>query len=79
MKVRSPLLAAVRIVSVNDVYELQRLPQLCTLLKQMKQGPHRTLSVLNGDFLSPSILVDASHTLRARGRDRSRPGHGGMH
>ncbi|HEY8041679.1 MAG TPA: 5'-nucleotidase C-terminal domain-containing protein [Polyangiaceae bacterium] len=47
-----------RIVSVNDVYTLENLPRLATLLAH-----HRTtdpadafLAVLAGDFLAPSIL-----------------------
>eukprot|EP00960_Hanusia_phi_P037679 753063-Hanusia_phi.AAC.1 len=45
----------IRILSVNDVYELDLLPQLATAVKQQQHGA-RTIFVLPGDFLAPSLL-----------------------
>lgn len=52
---RGPLL---RIVSVNDVYSLDNLPRLQTLLMSLKQAqPADTqLVTLPGDFVAPSLL-----------------------
>eukprot|EP00978_Attheya_sp_CCMP212_P039101 scaffold200340_cov31-Attheya_sp.AAC.1 len=47
----------VRVVAINDVYELVNLPKLHTFLKKLKrQGTPATAVVLAGDFLSPSML-----------------------
>ena len=49
--------AVVRIVSVNDVYELANLPRLKTLLRLMvAEGRAADAVVLAGDFVSPSTL-----------------------
>jgi len=62
----------VRIVSINDVYELHNLPRLSTLLQTLT-GPKPSAVVLAGDFLSPSTLssIDGGRgmasTLRASG------------
>ncbi|EKX49475.1 hypothetical protein GUITHDRAFT_136136 [Guillardia theta CCMP2712] len=45
----------VRILSVNDVYELDNLPHLATAVKAKQHGA-RTIFVLPGDFLAPSLL-----------------------
>ena len=47
-----------RIVSVNDVYELEMLPRLKTLVarKRDEHGGGSFLTTINGDFVSPSIL-----------------------
>jgi 5'-nucleotidase len=55
-----------RIVSINDVYALENLPRLATLIAAAEAGtaatapgegaPDRVLVVLAGDFLAPSIL-----------------------
>ena len=47
-----------RIVSVNDVYELDALPRLRTLIAAARAAEPRTAfcSVLCGDFVSPSVL-----------------------
>src|SRR5258708_29013643 len=47
-----------RIVSFNDVYSLENLPRLATLLAASAAdgAADRTLVVLAGDFLAPSIL-----------------------
>jgi 2',3'-cyclic-nucleotide 2'-phosphodiesterase (5'-nucleotidase family) len=44
-----------RIVSINDVYALENLPRLATLVAAA-ETPDLTLVVLAGDFLAPSIL-----------------------
>lgn len=48
-----------RIIAINDVYELEDLPRLGTALREAREqaGPNVTvLGVLAGDFLAPSIL-----------------------
>ena len=49
-----------RIVAVNDVYELHMLPKLKTLVRSHKQQQQQrggiVLTTLAGDFVSPSIL-----------------------
>lgn len=45
-----------RIILINDVYELQNLPHFKALLEAKRQGPDKTLVVLAGDFLAPSLL-----------------------
>ena len=47
-------LARLRIVAINDVYELANLPRLQTFLSQLNPKPSAV--VLAGDFLSPSTL-----------------------
>jgi len=65
----TPALARLRIVAINDCYELTNLPKLHTFIQKTK--PHAVL--LPGDFLSPSPLssVDGGRgmveTLRAVG------------
>ena len=44
-----------RIIHVNDVYELDMLPNLATAIKQESAGQH-TIALLPGDFLAPSLL-----------------------
>ncbi|KAJ3351561.1 hypothetical protein HDU83_008825 [Entophlyctis luteolus] len=49
----------VRILSVNDVYSMQQLPALATMIKEAKAeagGAYPVLAVLPGDFLSPSLM-----------------------
>eukprot|EP00980_Cylindrotheca_fusiformis_P025856 scaffold14741_cov135-Cylindrotheca_fusiformis.AAC.6 len=64
-------LARVRIVSINDVYDLHNLPRLQTFLSRLSSKPSAV--TLAGDFLSPSTLasVDGGRgmvaTLRATG------------
>ena len=41
---------------MNDVYSLESLPRLKTLVKQHKRDGTRTLVVLAGDFTAPSLL-----------------------
>lgn len=48
-----------RIVSINDVYSLQNLPRLKTLIAKVRSegaADDRLLVILAGDFLSPSLL-----------------------
>mmetsp|Transcript_14267 Transcript_14267/g.18632 ORF Transcript_14267/g.18632 Transcript_14267/m.18632 type:complete len:657 (+) Transcript_14267:74-2044(+) len=57
-----------RIVHINDVYELDNFPCFKSLVDdvstaktnegggQQQQGPHRTIVTLGGDFLGPSLL-----------------------
>ncbi len=52
-----------RIVSVNDVYTLENLPRLATLLKVRRdENPADAfLAILAGDFLAPSMLSSLDH------------------
>ena len=67
----SSSLARLRIVAINDIYELTNLPKFQTFLSQLKTKPDCV--VLAGDFLSPSTLssIDGGRgmvsTLRAVG------------
>lgn len=64
-------LAHIRLVAINDVYELTNLPKLQTFLSKLSPPPNAV--VLAGDFLSPSPLssIDGGRgmvaTLRAVG------------
>ena len=71
-------LAKLRIVAINDCYELTNLPKLQTFLKSLQQSNSNnnaiaTCVVMAGDFLSPSTLssIDGGRgivaTLRALG------------
>ena len=53
--VRGPLL---RVVSVNDVYSLENLPRLATLIRHCKETDPADafIAVLAGDFVAPSML-----------------------
>ena len=44
------------IVAVNDVYELDHLPRLKTLLDRVRATRPHTIATLAGDFVSPSVL-----------------------
>ncbi|XRB13900.1 EF-hand domain-containing protein [Pseudoscourfieldia marina] len=48
-----------RIIAVNDVYELGNLPRLKTAVAQLKTD--NTIFVLAGDFLAPSLLSSLDH------------------
>ncbi|WP_438034158.1 5'-nucleotidase C-terminal domain-containing protein [Sorangium sp. So ce204] len=51
-----------RIVCVNDVYLLDNLPRLATLVRRHAAGPaDRFLVVMAGDFLAPSLLSSLDH------------------
>ncbi len=47
-----------RIIAVNDVYALENLPELATLIERARadRAVDRVIVTLAGDFLSPSIL-----------------------
>ena len=46
-----------RLIQVNDVYQLDKLPQLKTLIDEHRaEGPDAMLVTLPGDFLAPSVL-----------------------
>ncbi|HEY1696488.1 MAG TPA: 5'-nucleotidase C-terminal domain-containing protein [Polyangiaceae bacterium] len=49
---------ALRILQINDVYSLEALPRFATLVKEhtARDPADRTLVVVAGDFLAPSIL-----------------------
>lgn len=69
------LTSRLRLVAINDVYELSNLPKLQTFLSQLTPVPCAVL--LMGDFLSPSPLssIDGGKgmvaTLRAVGSESS--------
>lgn len=50
-----------RIIQINDVYELDRLANLATLVKKESKEPHETICILAGDFLAPSLLSSLDH------------------
>ncbi|WP_437779829.1 5'-nucleotidase C-terminal domain-containing protein [Sorangium sp. So ce1097] len=53
---------ALRIVCVNDVYSLENLPRLASLVRRHAAGPaDRFLVVMAGDFLAPSLLSSLDH------------------
>jgi 2',3'-cyclic-nucleotide 2'-phosphodiesterase (5'-nucleotidase family)/Ca2+-binding EF-hand superfamily protein len=45
-----------RIIQINDVYELDNFPNLMTLIQQHRDGPDKLLVICAGDFLAPSLL-----------------------
>lgn len=45
-----------RIVQINDVYDVDHLPRFKTALSSLHEGTDRVIAVLPGDFVSPSIL-----------------------
>ncbi|WP_437855252.1 5'-nucleotidase C-terminal domain-containing protein [Sorangium sp. So ce363] len=53
---------SLRIVCVNDVYLLDNLPRLATLVRRHAAAPaDRFLVVMAGDFLAPSLLSSLDH------------------
>ncbi|WP_437547668.1 5'-nucleotidase C-terminal domain-containing protein [Sorangium sp. So ce367] len=53
---------SLRIVCVNDVYLLDNLPRLATLVRRHAAAPaDRFLAVMAGDFLAPSLLSSLDH------------------
>ncbi|WP_437957876.1 5'-nucleotidase C-terminal domain-containing protein [Sorangium sp. So ce119] len=53
---------SLRIVCVNDVYSLENLPRLASLVRHHAAGPaDRFLVVMAGDFLAPSLLSSLDH------------------
>ena len=69
--ISSSLSRKIRIVAINDVYELTNLPRVQTFLSKLEVPPQAV--VLAGDFLSPSTLSSVDNgrgmvaTLRAMG------------
>lgn len=46
-----------RIIQINDVYELDNFPHFKTLVGEKKKcGANKTLVILSGDFVAPSLL-----------------------
>lgn len=45
-----------RIISVNDVYEIKNFAHYATCRKELSIGPTLTIGVLPGDFIAPSLL-----------------------
>lgn len=46
-----------RIISVNDIYTLERLPRLASLIRAHQlPGRDLTISIIAGDFVGPSLL-----------------------
>ncbi|XXX76712.1 5'-nucleotidase C-terminal domain-containing protein [Sorangium sp. So ce134] len=53
---------SLRIVCVNDVYALDNLPRLASLVRHHAAGPaDRFIAVMAGDFLAPSLLSSLDH------------------
>lgn len=53
---------SLRIVCVNDVYSLDNLPRLASLVSHHTAGPaDRFIAVMAGDFLAPSLLSSLDH------------------
>lgn len=55
-----------RILSINDVYTLENLPRLATLLREHTlPAPDVTISIIAGDFVGPSLLssLDAGRAM----------------
>jgi len=57
-----------RILAINDVYELQYLPSFASLVKTEKDGsgsrsgkPDKVIATVAGDFCSPSQLSSLDH------------------
>jgi 2',3'-cyclic-nucleotide 2'-phosphodiesterase (5'-nucleotidase family) len=50
-----------RILSINDVYELDNFPHLASAKRIESIGPNLTISLLAGDFVAPSLLSSIDH------------------
>ena len=48
--------ATLRIIHINDVYELENLSRFATLVKESSVGFEHVIVTLSGDFLGPSVL-----------------------
>ncbi len=64
----SPTRATLRIISVNDVYSLEALPRLKSLVRHYRERPESgvvLLVVCAGDFVAPSLLssLDAGRAM----------------
>jgi 2',3'-cyclic-nucleotide 2'-phosphodiesterase (5'-nucleotidase family) len=48
---------SLRIISVNDIYKLDHLPRLASLVRALRlPAPDVTITVIAGDFVAPSLL-----------------------
>ena len=47
---------SLRIVAINDAYELEHMPKLKTFLEAQRAAHPNVLVTLAGDFLAPSML-----------------------
>mmetsp|Transcript_50823 Transcript_50823/g.91335 ORF Transcript_50823/g.91335 Transcript_50823/m.91335 type:complete len:769 (-) Transcript_50823:73-2379(-) len=47
---------ALRVVHINDVYSLDNMAKLKTLVKEARKGAEKTLFTVGGDFLAPYLL-----------------------
>lgn len=56
MSAESSMPARLRIVAFNDVYTLENLPRMATLVREARAGVDLLLVTLAGDFLAPSVL-----------------------
>lgn len=58
-------LLRLRIIHVNDVYELENLPRFATCVQEYKsrdvEDQCQTIVMLPGDFLAPSLLSSLDH------------------
>ena len=65
----SPPPTRLRIIHINDVYELDNLPTVRTAIDDLSKGLPRSnvLTTLAGDFLAPSLLssIDHGHSMVA--------------
>lgn len=50
-----------RILQWNDVYELDNYPRFATARKRLAVAAHKTIAVMAGDFLMPSLLSSLDH------------------
>lgn len=53
----------VRIVAVSDVYLLDNLPRLATLIREARAGVDQLIVAVPGDFLAPSVLSSLDNGL----------------
>ena len=52
-----------RFITINDVYELDNFPHYASARKLEEAGVTKTIGILAGDFLAPSLLssLDKGH------------------
>ena len=52
-----------RFITINDVYELDNVPHYASARKIEEAGATKTIGILAGDFLAPSLLssLDKGH------------------
>ena len=51
-----PAACLLRIIHVNDVYQLKNFPKLKTLIAEQSAGCANVIVTLAGDFIAPSLL-----------------------